>query len=105
MRVPELCCAPAPKRSALELGGGGAPRRQLQQTLPQPALCPSQTPELPTLGTCPYTTGMVVYCIPEATYYLINNTVAVPYTPNGYLYVSAGRVGDTTFTWLLQLPL
>ena len=80
-------------------------RRQLRQSLPQPAQCPSQTPELPTLGTCPYTTGMVVYCIPEATYYLINNTVAVPYTPNGYLYVSAGRVGDTTFTWLLQLPL
>lgn len=52
IRVPRLCCPAPPPRPA---------RGLLQSDVPSIAQCPSATPELPLLGQCPFTTGMVVY--------------------------------------------
>ena len=42
----------------------------------------------PAPGNCPYPTGMVVHCLTTSTFYFINNTMAIPYSPSSYL--SAG---------------
>ena len=48
------------------------------------------SPPCPSLfsGSCPYATGMVVSCQPtslaSSVYYFINNTMAIPFTPDSY---------------------
>ncbi len=77
-RMPQLCCPnplPAPSTGKRQL---------LQQSGPAIAECPFATPMLPTLGQCQYTTGMVVLCSVSNVYYLINNTLALPFSPAAY---------------------
>ena len=53
IRVSRLCCLAAPPHHTA--------RGLLQSDVPTIAQCPSATPELPLLGQCPFTTGMIVY--------------------------------------------
>ena len=73
-RVAALCC-PTPPPTV-------SPQRQLLQSDAGIASCAGTA--FPTPGNCPYATGMVVQCVPTSTYYVINNTMALPFSPASY---------------------
>ena len=73
-RVAALCCRAVPSSAS--------PQRHLLQSDTDIATCSDNA--LPVPGNCPYATGMFIQCSTTSTYYFINNTMAIPFSPASY---------------------